>query len=269
MKHLLSLLTLLAVLASTMHAQCPLENKAFNAGERLDYQLYFNWQFIWVKAGTASLDINHATYQGQHVYQANLITRGNKRTDKFFVMRDTLTSYITTDLVPLYYRKGAIEGKRYYVDEAFYSYTPNKVHVKQHFVNHEGKTRNNTYDDTECIFDMLSMMLRARSFDPSCYRTGQQIRFRMADNGRIKEETLIFRGRKKFKMESTGISYRCLVFSFVEYKNKKEKEVVTFYITDDDNHMPVRLDLFLRFGTAKAFLNSHTGLRNPQSSIVE
>ena len=41
-----------------------------------------------------------------------------------------------------------------------------------------------------------------------------------------------------------------------------------FYITDDKNHLPVRLDLNLRFGTAKAYLRSVKGERNPQTSIV-
>ena len=42
----------------------------------------------------------------------------------------------------------------------------------------------------------------------------------------------------------------------MEYKKGKEKEVITFYITDDKNHLPVRLDLYLNFGSAKAFLSS-------------
>lgn len=270
MKKLILLITCLTtfVLTSVL-AQCPLENKAFNAGERLDYQLYFNWQFIWIKAGTASLDIQSTTYQGQRAYRTHLITRGSKRTDSFFMMRDTLTSYITTDLVPLYYRKGALEGKRYYVDEARYTYPGGKPHVSQYYVKQDGKTRTNEWSGTECAFDMVSMLLRARSFDPSSYRDGQKLLFRMADGCKIREGTLIFRGRKNFKMDSTGITYRCLVFSFVDYESKKEKEVVTFYITDDANHVPVRLDLFLRFGVAKAFLSKQSGLRNPQTSIIK
>ena len=70
-------------------------------------------------------------------------------------------------------------------------------------------------------------------------------------------------------MENQPVTYRCLVFSFVE-KNKKGKEedVITFYITDDKNHIPVRLDMFLKFGAAKAFLVSMKGLRNPVTSAV-
>ena len=68
----------------------------------------------------------------------------------------------------------------------------------------------------------------------------------------------------------TPFTYRCLIFSLVEYDKKgKEKEVITFFVTDDLNHLPVRLDLFLNFGSAKAFLNNVTGNRHPLTSIVK
>jgi hypothetical protein len=56
----------------------------------------------------------------------------------------------------------------------------------------------------------------------------------------------------------------------VEYdKKKKEKEVITFYVTDDKNHLPVRLDLYLNFGSAKAFLQTIEGNRHPLTSIIK
>lgn len=266
-KQLFILFTLLTAL--TVKAQCPLENKAFSAGENLNYQLYFNWKFIWIKAGTANLSITNEPYNGQEAYRCHLITRGSKRTDKFFMMRDTLLGYFTHTLEPLYYRKGALEGKRYNVDQVWYSYpSPGTVHLKQQFQNYRGEIRNHEYTSNECVFDMMSMLMRARSFDPEHYRDGQHLKFKMADGDDVTEETLIFRGRKKCKMDN-DITYNCLIFSFVEYEDKKEKEIVTFYITDDLNHMPVRLDLYLKFGTAKAFLTDHSPLRNPQTSIVK
>jgi hypothetical protein len=44
---------------------------------------------------------------------------------------------------------------------------------------------------------------------------------------------------------------------------------VKFYITDDKNHLPVRLDLNLNFGTAKAFLTGASGIRNPQTAKLK
>lgn len=254
--------------SSSLHAQCSMENTAFVAGENLEYQLYFNWKFIWIKAGTANLNISQTKYGGEQAFRCHLITRGSKRTDKFFMMRDTLLSFVRPDLVPLYYRKGAREGKRYNVDEVWYNYSGGRTNLKQRFLNYRGHVSDTTYHTLECVYDMVSMLLRARSFDPTQFTDGQKLQFYMADGSHVKLETLIYRGKKNFKMEQTGIVYRCLVFSFVEYNDKKEREVVTFYITDDDNHTPVRLDLFLRFGTAKAFLTKAENLRNPQTSII-
>ena len=187
------------------------------------------------------------------------------------MMRDTITSYLTPQLVPLFYRKAAREGKRYYIDEVWYSYPGNgDVHLRQQYTNPEGEVRKQERTLNECASDMLSMLVRARSFDPTHYREGQKIRFKMAEGHRVSDETLIYRGKRTFKMEQTNITYRCLVFSSVWYDdNNKEREVITFYITDDANHIPVRLDLFLRFGTAKAFLTKATPPRHPQTSIVK
>lgn len=250
-------------------AQCPLTNTAFSDGEDLKYQLYFNWKFIWIKAGTANLNISSTKYKGKEAFRCHLITKGSPRTDKFFMMRDTLLSYITPDLIPLYYRKGAFEGKRYNVDEVWYTYRSTGTHLEQRFLNYRGEETLRQNDLTGCAFDMVSMLLRARSFDPSVFKEGEHIKFQMADGHSISEETLIYRGKKKFKMDDEDITYRCLVFSFVEFDGKKEKDIVTFYVTDDANHLPVRLDLYLRFGTAKAYLQKATGIRNPQTAIIK
>lgn len=39
------------LLLLTLHsaAQCTFKNTAFNSGEYLTYNLYYNWKFVWVK----------------------------------------------------------------------------------------------------------------------------------------------------------------------------------------------------------------------------
>ena len=54
-----------------------------------------------------------------------------------------------------------------------------------------------------------------------------------------------------------------------KYGLGKEKEIVRFFVTDDANHVPVRLDMFLRFGSAKAFLVGMKGVKGPITSIVK
>ena len=141
--------------------------------------------------------------------------------------------------------------------------------MKQEYLNRQGVTTRGNTTRQDCVYDMLSMMMKARSFDVSQFKEGEKMMFPMADGHKVEDITLIYRGKQNFKMKSNGVTYRCLVFSFVEYEKKKEKEIITFYISDDENHIPVRLDMFLRFGTAKAYLSKANGLRNPSTSIIE
>ena len=253
-----------------LRAQCTMENTAFQGGEVLDYTLYFNWKFVWMKAGTARLETHDAHWEGKDAYKSSLITRTNKRLDHYFQMRDTLHCMMSRDMSPLYYKKAANEGGKYYVDQVWYDYAPGgKVSLRQEYLSRKGETSHATYSSHQCIYDMMSIMLCARSQDGSKLKKGDKLIYPMADGRRVEDITLVYRGKKNFKMRNTDVTYRCLIFSFVEYKGKKEKEIITFYITDDANHMPVRLDMFLKFGVAKAYLSNAAGLRNACESIVK
>ena len=52
----------------------------------------------------------------------------------------------------------------------------------------------------------------------------------------------------------------------MEREDGKENELIRFFVTDDDNHMPVRLDMHLSFGSAKVYLRSYQGVRNKLDS---
>ncbi len=265
------LFTLIFALCSlTASAQCAVHNEAIKPGEILKYDLKFNWKFIWINAGWAKMTVNETMYKGEKCLKADLLSYTNKRIDRFFKMRDTLTAVTSLGLVPYSFRKGAEEGKNYYVDNVHYEYlSDGRCIVSQ------DRSKNGSVPEkrkelvSECVFDMLSILLRARSFDASGYTVGQKIRFPMATGKKIEQQTLIYRGKKNYKAENE-VTYRCLVFSLVEYNDKgKEKEIITFYVTDDKNHLPVRIDLFLNFGSAKAFLSEVKGNRHPLTSIVK
>jgi hypothetical protein len=237
----------------TASAQCTFKNTAFKSGEFLSYNLYYNWKFVWVKAGTASMSTVLSRYKGKSAYRCSLTTRGNNRVDDMFVLRDTLLCYSSEALEPLYFRKGAREGKRYYVDEVFYTYPGSGVKLRQHYMNSHG---NHTWKNTsteECVYDMVNIFLCARSFNPDGWQKGHVVKVPIADGKDLSTAILKFRGRSNIKADN-GLKYRCLELSYMEKVKGNYKEIVRFYVTDDSRHMPVRIDFYLRFGTAKAYL---------------
>ena len=80
-------------MATVCKAQCGIENKAFGSGEFLTYDLYFNWKFVWVNVGSASMSTTKSKYKGKDAYRSSLVTRSSSKYDKIFMLRDTLLSY--------------------------------------------------------------------------------------------------------------------------------------------------------------------------------
>jgi len=244
-------------------------NKAFNSGEELEYTLYFNWKFIWIKCGSATFRTRAAYYKGQDAYRCDLLFRTNEKFDMYFTLRDTLEGYVTKDLVPLYFYKASLEGKQHRLEKAWYSYPDGKCNVKLEYTNPRGEVYRGDVTKDECMYDMMSMMALARSFDGNTFKEGERFHFDMTSSEEVFPQTMIYRGKENFKAND-GVTYRCMVFSMLDWEEKKkEKEILRFYFSDDDNHLPLRIDFKLKFGTAKAFFTRGKKLRNPVSSIVK
>lgn len=268
----LGVLLLLVVLATNLTpstAQCKLVNTAIKEGEEIKYDLFFHWGLVWKKAGDAIYTTKSINHNGKPAFKMELLASSNKSADVFFKMRDTLVSIIDYDMVPLYYKKAAEEGKRYTIDEATYSYADHKVKVDQKRTHKDGKITELSSAQDECVYDMISILAKARSLDFSKYKKGDRINFPMATGRRIDDISLEFRGTENIKTENRT-TFRCNVFGLVtKTKKNKEKDLITFYITDDHNHLPVRIDFNLNFGSAQVILSELKGQRYPLESIVK
>ena len=262
------LLTMLT--ATSTSAQCPLTNTAFTSGEFLSYNLYFHWKFVWVKVGTASLSTVSSNYKGKPAFRSSLITRGNGKLDKFFVMRDTLMGYVTPTLSPLYFRKGAEEGSRYTVDEVWYSYPNGKCKVNMHRQKNDKSHERSEKTLDQCVYDMLNIFTRARSFNSAGWKKGHTIKFPVADGNGVTTALLKYEGKENVQGDN-GKKYSCLRLSYSEWSERKNKyrQYATFFVTDDSNHVPVRIDITLNFGNAKAFVSSMKGVKTPSSTTTK
>lgn len=243
---------------ATAEAQCTYKNQAFDGYEGINYNLYFNWQFVWIKAGTASMVTKPIVYYGKNAYQSSLVTKSSQKVDRYFMMRDTIMAYFSTDMVPIYYRKGAREGKRYYVDEVWYTYPNGKCKTTLKHLHSDGTRDKKEYTYAHCVSDMLNSFQRIRNFNTDGWKVGHTENIYIAGGSELTKARLVYKGKKTVKADN-GKKYQCLIITYNELEDKKYKEIVRFYVTDDKRHIPIRLDLNLKFGSAKAFLSSIKG----------
>ena len=249
--------------------QCEVANTAFKEGESVRYDLYFDWGIIWKKVGYATFSTEKTVYEGQPAYDIRLMAVGSKEADMLFKLRDSLQVYMTERLEPLYYKKAAEEGSHYSVDEAWYKRENGVSKV------HQLRTRPGVADstpiesdteDSRCIYDMLSIIARARNFSAEHFMQGHQTTLPLATGRKVEEETLICLGDNTIKAKD-GKKYACKGFSLYAFdKDGDKKEILRFYITDDANRFPVRIDFYLKIGSAKAYLKEVKGNAHPLTS---
>lgn len=237
-------------------------NTAFQSGEILTYNLYFNWKFVWIKAGNASLSTIMTRYKGQNAYKSSLTAKTNERADKFYTIRDNITVYCSGNLVPMYYCKNAHEGDRRSVDEAWYDFKGNTCNLRVNRRKNGGSNRAKNIT-TSNSFDMLSIFLRARSWDTSGWKNGHKVAFHLVEGKGISPAYIRYEGKTTVSGDN-GKKYNCLKLSYYENgKGKGYKRIATFYVTNDANHIPVLIDLNLKFGSAKAKISNIRGNRYP------
>lgn len=261
MKKIWSVL-LLTIFALGGYAQCPTREGLLTDGEEIRYELFFNWKFIWIKAGEATLTTRLTTYADAPAYESTLLASTNQRADLIFRLRDTIRTVVTPEIVPLYFVKRCDEGKEMIYDRAWFDYGDGVCTARQTKIYGDGTVRETIFEDSRCIYDMVSLLLYSRSFDTDSLVVGQRLQFPMVTGVKVEDQNLIYLGKKDVETLSDNI-YRCQVFSLVKKKKNKEgeledREIIRFYTTDDERHLPIQLDLILKFGVAKAKLASVT-----------
>ena len=244
---------------------------AYKSGETLECVFYFNWRMLWVRAGGAKLIIRDTVYNNCKAQYMSLLSSTNEKADAFFKMRDTLTTIFTPGSVrPLYYRKSSIQGRHKYLNEVKYDYLPDgRVNLHQQY-KRDGQLRVLRTDTcTAAVFDMMSLLAYARTFDYSGFKPGQRISYPVATGKRVEKQSLIYRGTTKITAND-NLTYECIEISLVAAgENNAERTIVNFFITNDDNHLPILLDLALNFGTAKARLSRRAGLLYPLAPVKQ
>lgn len=248
-----------------LSAQCKIKNDYFQAGEEMTYDLYAKFGPIHTKAGKSILSTTADKYNNTNVYKISLIAESTGNVQKLFTMNDTLISYMTKELVPLAYEKNAHEGKDNVHETVNYTYSAGgkiDINVKRH-KNGEDKFDNNLTSNN-CIYDMASVVMYARTLDYSKMKKGDDV------------DVEFMSGRKKVKMviEHDGIenikannkvNYECikLVLSISDDAFTNKQEAMRVYITNDKNRMPVRLDSQLKIGSTRAILKAYKGNKYP------
>ncbi len=251
MKRILAILLLLTVFQLLPGAEA---SNVLKDGEHLEYTLRMKIAWTWINAGKASLDTRATVYDGKKAFRTTLTANGNRAADRVFVLRDTLETVLTADCTPLFFRKSCIEGNDI-VDEKVYFSSEEGLHKARIVKTYtDGSIREGGGESPDPIYDMISLVQYVRSKDNSSLTPGSRITLNMAGSRRVSEQHLRYCGLEKVETGSGKIL--CRVFTLekntVDKKGRVSQEtVLRFYTTPDERQLPLRIDIFLKFGEAR------------------
>jgi hypothetical protein len=246
------------------------EEIPFKEGEILKYDINFKWGLVMMKAGTANHTIKKSSYDNNLTYETTLNFKTTSFFDGIFKVRDTLFSHLNTDLEPLYHIRKINEGKTCFWEEVFvkiHSENYTKAQVKRQ--NQEAVKFDTTIVANNAGYDILSIFSFARTLDYS--QLTQDETFHISSFiGKDKINiTIHFKGQAVIE-KNEYVKYKAyrLVIDIGDEVFNESKNAMEIWVSDDKNHVPLKIKAKLKIGAAEANLTSWKNLKYPFTSEI-
>ncbi len=237
---------------------CNVKNTAFKAGEDITYHVYYTLAGIYVMGGEASFTINAEQLNGKPAYHMIAQGRTNSFFDGFFKVRDKYESYIDTEtLQPLKFVRSVEEGKYKKKETTFFNHNTNTATVE-----------NNTYKTPKCIHDAISSVYYARNINFNKYNKNDKIPFDLFIDNEVYHLYIRYLGKERVKTrfgKFNAIKFKPLLIKGETFSGG---EKMTVWVTDDENHLPIRIESEISVGSIKVDMMMYRNLRYPLSALI-
>lgn len=244
------------------HAQdnfCGIENISFRDGEKLFFKVYYNMGAIWVGAGEASFNVKKKLYKGREVFHVVGDGRTLKSYEWFYKVRDRYETYIDVKtMLPVKFIRNVNEG-------GFKIY--NNVTFNQDIG--QAISTKGVYTVPKCIQDVVSAIYYARNIDYSQYKPGDKIPFSMFLDDEVFNLYIRYVGKERIKTKYGTFNAIKIVPLLIEGTIFKGGEKMMIWVSDDNNHIPLRVDSPILVGSIKVDLIGYEQLRNPLTSLLK
>jgi hypothetical protein len=220
--------------------------------EKLVFTGYYNWGFIWVKAGQVEFSLSKSE-KYPHADKLEAIGYSLPSWDWVFQVRDTLIShYDSRSFLPYEFSRKAHEGNYHKTFDYRFHYADSTVIGDVHRI---GKfRRTDTVRLLPETYDMLSVAWMARELDFKRYRKNDLIPIRILIDSKIYDLHIRYLGTDKTKV--AGRRRECHVFSplLVEGDVFKGGENMKVWVSNDEYRLPLLVEAKILIGSVKAML---------------
>ena len=237
---------------------CGVRNTAFQDGEVVTMKVFYSTLGMYIGAGEATFTTTIERFNGKPVYHC--VGDGKSYTffDNFFKVRDRYESYIdTATMLPYKFIRNVDEGgyKKY-----------NNVTFNQ--VANTAVTTNGVFKTSNCIQDVVSAVYYARNINFDKYKVDDKIPFDMFLDDEVYHMYIRYLGKEKIKTrygKFNAIKFKPLLIKGTIFEGG---EKMTAWVSDDPNHLLLRVESPIAVGSIKVDMMGYRNLRYPLTSLI-
>lgn len=237
---------------------CGIRNTTFRQGESISLIVFYNALGLYVNAGTANLTVTKENLYNKPVYHIAGTGATNSKYDWIFKVRDRYETYIdTATLQPYKFIRN--------VDEGGYKKYEN---ITFNQVSNTAITTKGVFKVPNCIQDVVGALYYARNIQFNKYKPGDKISFNLFLDNEVYSMYIRYQGKETIKTRYG--KFRAIKFKPLLLKGSifEGGERMTFYVSDDANKIPLRIESPLLVGSVKVDMMSYENLRYPLSSLI-
>lgn len=264
-KYLYCLIAVLSIMMTSsdynsLNAQdMPIQELAFQDGERVVYKVYYNWKFVWIPAG----EVIFTSIEKEDHYELTVEGISYESYDSFFKVRDYYISRIAKDnLIPINFRRDILEGNYQRYDSLSFD------QVNYDVVEYFGKTKETAkvfdFSLEDKVLDMVSAIYYLRSLPAEVYDENESIDLRIFFDKELFDIHINNLGKESKKIKSIGkVSCIHLQPELISGYVFQEGDVMDVWVSCDKNKIPIQIESPISFGSVKVLLQSIENLKYP------
>lgn len=238
---------------------CNIRNTAFHAEEILTYKVFYTVAGAFIGAGEATFRSSIEKLNNKPVY--HIIGEGKTFSfyDGIFKVRDKYETYIdTATFQPYRFVRNVNEGSYKKYELVDFNKTSNAA-----------VTNDGVFKVPECVQDVLSAIYYARNIDWNKYKPGDKITFNLFLDKEVFEMYIRYLGKETVKTKYgkfKAIKFKPLLIKGTIFEGG---EKMTVWVSDDKNHVPLRVESPISVGSVKVDMLSYRNLRHDLTSLIE
>ena len=238
---------------------CGINNIAFRVDEEITFTVYYAVAGIYVNAGNAVFTSKMENINNRPVYHISGEGKTNPSYDWIYRVRDKYETFIdTATMQPLKFLRNVNEGGYKIYQNITFNKTANTAIATD-----------GVFKVPPCVQDVVSAMYYARNVDFSRLQPEDKIPFSMFLDNEVFNMYIRFVGREEIKTRYGKFHALKIKPLLLKGSIFEGGENMTVWITDDLNHIPVRVESPLVVGKVKIDMMSYNNLRHPLTSLIK